>query len=163
MEPELGPLEYVRGSHRWAEGRVGSANQFFDARDRFALLYDAARREGILDPASELDVVRVAVRTGGCGIHNGRLWHGSDRNASATKPRRGLGVHFVPADAEFRDPEGKTLAHSIHRDAAGGATSAALPQALFPVTYRTVAGLGAGESGGIAGVAEARDQDGTDL
>ena len=38
-------LEYVEGSHAWGDGRVGSAEQFFDSRDPTALLYDAARRE----------------------------------------------------------------------------------------------------------------------
>lgn len=136
MEAELGPLEYVRGSHRWAEGRVGSANQFFDARDRFALLHDAARRQGIADPASSLDVVPVSVRAGGCGIHNGRLWHGSGRNASPKRPRRGLGIHFVPADARFREAEGRTLAHGIaaaHAKARrGSAADDAVPSDASP-------------------------------
>ena len=74
MDDDVGPLQYVPGSHRWEDGRVGSAQQFFD-KDRFALLHSAARREG-LDPSAELGLVTVGVRMGGCGIHNGRLWHG---------------------------------------------------------------------------------------
>ena len=46
MHPELGPLEYVRGSHRWGDGRSGSAAQFFDT-DARALLRSAAQREGL--------------------------------------------------------------------------------------------------------------------
>ena len=111
MEPELGPLQYVHGSHEWGDARVGSAQQFFDHRDRFALLHDAARRAGISDPASQLSITTLAVRAGGCGIHNGRLWHGSGANASASKPRRGLGIHFVPAEARLRTALGRTLAH----------------------------------------------------
>jgi len=146
MEPILGPLEYVRGSHHWEDGRVGSANQFFDARDRFALLYDAARREGVADPRAELQVSQVCVRAGGCGIHNGRLWHGSDRNASPTKPRRGVGIHFVPADAVLREAEGRTLAHRLNRACLDEAGSHVAPSpnelhpALFPVTYRPTSG-----------------------
>ena len=34
LEPALGPLEYVRGSHKWGEGRTGSANQFYDTKVR---------------------------------------------------------------------------------------------------------------------------------
>lgn len=133
MEDDLGPLEYVRGSHRWGEGRVGSANQFFDAADRFALLHDAARREGLNDPATQLHIERLAVRAGGVGIHNGRLWHGSGPNSSATKPRRGLGIHFVPADARLRDPDaGTTLAHRFR--AADGSDT--LPHESFPVTWQ---------------------------
>lgn len=133
MDEELGPLEYVRASHDWGDGRVGSAEQFFDTRDRFALLHDAARREGINEPQSELAIQRLAVRAGGAGIHNGRLWHGSGKNASANRPRRGLGIHFVPADARFRDAEGgyATQAHRF-RDPAGGNR---LPPECFPVTW----------------------------
>lgn len=133
MEPELGPLQYVRGSHEWADGRVGSANQFFDTRDRFALLHDAARREGIDDPAASLEIITLAVRKGGCGIHNGRLWHGSGANASATKPRRGLGIHFVPADARFAHAAGSTLAHHLRPPAEAAATE--MSEALFPITW----------------------------
>ena len=131
MDPELGPLEYVPSSHRWGDGRVGSAEQFFDCRDRFALMHDAARREGIAEPQSALRIERVEVRAGGCGIHNGRLWHGSGRNESATRPRRGLGIHFVPADARFRDADAAVTQAHAFRDPTGDA----LPEAHFPVTW----------------------------
>jgi hypothetical protein len=133
MDDELGPLEYIRGSHEWGDGRVGSADQFFDGRDRFALLHDAARREGIASPETSLHIHRLGVCAGGAGIHNGRLWHGSGPNKSTTRPRRGLGVHFVPASARFRDAERgyQTLAHRF-RDPAGGD---ALPAESFPVTW----------------------------
>ena len=126
-------LEYVEGSHAWGDGRVGSAEQFFDSRDPTALLYDAARREGIAAPEASLVVERLDVPAGGAGIHNGRLWHGSGRNRSRTQPRRGLGIHFVPADARFRDAENgyETLAHRF-RDPSGGN---ALPDHAFPVTW----------------------------
>ena len=132
MEPALGPLQYIHDSHRWSDGRVGSAQLFFDARDRFALLHDAARREGIEEPASALRITTLGVQAGGCGIHNGRLWHGSGANQTS-KPRRGLGIHFVPADAQLRQPTGSTLAHSLRP--AEDAESTALSAALFPITW----------------------------
>jgi ectoine hydroxylase-related dioxygenase (phytanoyl-CoA dioxygenase family) len=52
--------------------------------------------------------VRVEVPVGGGSIHNGRLWHGSGPNRSATLPRRGLGIHYIPAEATFDLPEGLT-------------------------------------------------------
>jgi phytanoyl-CoA hydroxylase len=141
MDDEIGPLEYVPTSHRWGDGRVGSAEQFFDARDRFALLYDAARREGIADPQSSLRIERLAVRSGGAGIHDGRLWHGSGKNKSDSRPRRGLGIHFVPADARFRDAAGgyQTQAHRF-RDPDGG--DELLP-AFFPITWHPTCTPGA--------------------
>jgi ectoine hydroxylase-related dioxygenase (phytanoyl-CoA dioxygenase family) len=133
MTEELGPLEYIVGSHAWGDGRVGSAEHFFDSRDPMALLHDAARREGIAEPEASLVVERLDVNAGGGGIHDGRVWHGSGRNRSRTQPRRGLGIHFVPADARFRDAENgyATLAHRF-RDPSGGN---ALSDQAFPVTW----------------------------
>ncbi len=47
MTDDLGPLTYVRGSHLWGDGRVGSSQNFFQDDGGMALLYSAARREGI--------------------------------------------------------------------------------------------------------------------
>ena len=141
MDAEVGPLEYASGSHLWGEGRVGSANQFFDTADRHGLLYNAARREGVTEPEENLRIYQLHVRTGGAGIHNGRLWHGSGPNSSTSRPRRGLGIHFVPGDAQFRDAQaGTTLAHKFC--AADG--SAALPAEMFPITWSPSVELSAG-------------------
>ncbi len=102
MNDELGPLEYAKGSHLWGEGRVGSANQFFD-KDRYRLMHSAAAAEGIAPEQIEMFTVRV--RKGGCGIHNGRTGHGSGSNRSKRLPRRGLGIHFVPSNAVFKEGE----------------------------------------------------------
>ena len=101
MRPELGPLEYVRGSHAWGDGRTGSAAQFFD-NDRIALLRSAAQREGIdICALEELIVSMAHMAAGGASLHDGRTWHGSGPNISAASPRRGVGFHFVPASAMF--------------------------------------------------------------
>jgi phytanoyl-CoA hydroxylase len=131
MIPEVGPLEYVEGSHKWGEGRVGSANQFFD-NDRRRLMYDAAIREGFTNPKVQLNIHQVNVNVGGCGIHNGRTWHGSDRNYSHNKPRRGLGIHFVPANATFKEEGelGKMWSKFKSKN------SNEMPEDEFPVTFR---------------------------
>tara|TARA_B110000208_G_scaffold9178_1_gene11780 strand:- start:2031 stop:3116 length:1086 start_codon:yes stop_codon:yes gene_type:complete len=148
MDRELGPLQYVHGSHRWRDAS-GSAAQFFvrgggGHRDH---LHAAAAKEAPPLSEAELEITTVDVRAGGCGIHNGRTWHGSGRNESQTKPRRGLGIHFVPADAVFRDKSSrKTLAARL---AFGAATeprresavetaveTGAMDEALFPITWR---------------------------
>lgn len=110
MDDEVGPLEYVRGSHLWGDGRYGSCRNFFGKRNNkgssnnnnMDLLYSAARREGIADPETTLDVVSLSgLRTGGMSVHDGRTWHGSGRNSSRTRSRRGYGLHYVPAEARF--------------------------------------------------------------
>lgn len=101
MDNELGPLEYVKGSHKWGDGRVGSASRFFPENNK-RLLYSAARLEGIEFPESELDIVSMAgLKAGGISIHNGKLWHGSGKNTSKDRQRRGLGLHFIPGEAKF--------------------------------------------------------------
>jgi Phytanoyl-CoA dioxygenase (PhyH) len=102
MDTEIGPLEYVRGSHVWGDGRVGSANQFFQPDRGLSLLQSAAAREGIDDDDAVLEIVSMAgLQAGGISIHDGRTWHGSGRNNSCNRPRRGLGIHFVPANVRF--------------------------------------------------------------
>ena len=47
MEEKLGPLTYVKESHKWGDGRVGSSQNFFQDDGGMALLFSAANREGI--------------------------------------------------------------------------------------------------------------------
>jgi hypothetical protein len=99
MDEILGPLEYVRKSHLWGEGRVGSSKQFFQ-HNVMSLLRSAAEREGL--DLDQLDIVSMAgLKAGGLSIHHGKIWHGSSKNNSNSRPRRGLGIHFVPAEVRF--------------------------------------------------------------
>lgn len=99
MHPTLGPLEYVRGSHHWGDGRVGSSSSFFQSENK-KLLYSAAKLEGIDE--KELEIVSLGgLKAGGVSVHHGRTWHGSGKNKSKDLPRRGLGLHFVPAEVRF--------------------------------------------------------------
>ena len=100
MTEELGPLEYVKGSHRWGKGRIGSSNNFFQSKGGKDLLYSAASREGILPEDLEIVSMR-GIEAGGISIHNGLTWHGSGKNSSKDRPRRGLGIHFVPGNVRF--------------------------------------------------------------
>jgi ectoine hydroxylase-related dioxygenase (phytanoyl-CoA dioxygenase family) len=99
MIPELGPLEYVKGSHKWGDGRVGSSSSFFQSDNR-KLLYSAAKLEGI--NVTTLEIASMSgLKAGGISIHHGKCWHGSGKNRSKDCPRRGLGLHFVPAEVKW--------------------------------------------------------------
>ena len=104
---------------------------FFDP-DQRALLRSAAQREGV-DPAAidGLIVSMAHLRAGGASLHDGRTWHGSGPNASASAPRRGLGIHFVPACATFAPGAelGKLWAPLKQPG------TDALPDDLLPVTW----------------------------
>lgn len=138
MDEEIGPLEYVKGSHRWGDGRVGSANQFFQADGGLALLRSAAEREGI--DFSDVDIVTMSgLKAGGISIHDGRTWHGSKKNDSCNRPRRGLGLHFVPAEVRFTEDASKSsLWRPYYNDVSNAKSSseADLPEEDFPVTWR---------------------------
>lgn len=101
MVEELGPLVYVKGSHKWGEGRVGSAGTFFQRDGGVSLLKSAAEREGLNFDQDVEFVSMAALEAGGISIHDGRCWHGSGGNKSERNPRRGLGLHFVPAEVRF--------------------------------------------------------------
>jgi phytanoyl-CoA hydroxylase len=102
MDEELGPLQYVRGSHLWGEGRVGTSKQFYQHTGGMKLMLSAASVEGLT--MEDLEIVSMAgLKAGGITIHNGRTWHGSGKNASESRPRRGVGIHFVPAHVMFND------------------------------------------------------------
>jgi ectoine hydroxylase-related dioxygenase (phytanoyl-CoA dioxygenase family) len=107
MAEELGPLEYVRHSHLWGDGRVGSSSSFFQSDCR-ALLYSAATRQGIKDPENSLEIISLTgLHAGGLSIHHGKTWHGSQKNGSADRPRRGIGLHFVPAEVSFKKEDAR--------------------------------------------------------
>ena len=71
------------------------------------------------------------MRAGGASLHDGRTWHGSGPNDSAAAPRRGLGIHFVPACATFAPGAelGKLWAPLKQPG------TDALPDDLLPVTW----------------------------
>lgn len=131
MDEEVGPLQYVYGSHNWGDFRSGSANQFFSkSHHNKSLLYDAALKASY-NP-DELRLETVGVRAGGAGIHNGRTWHGSGSNDSPTKPRRGIGIHFVPADAIFKENLHGGMWKRLKEEHGGRAE---LPNDDMPVTW----------------------------
>lgn len=60
----------------------------------------------------------------------GRTWHGSGRNNSKLRPRRGLGLHFVPSNVRFtKDAIKSKLWKSYLVDAE-------LSQEDFPITWQ---------------------------
>ncbi len=116
---EIGPLVYVKHSHLWKDGRVGSARNFFQkgrgngsssigdgsgsgvgGGGGMALLYSAAEREGV--KINELEFFStLGLKRGSISVHNGRTWHGSGENKTLNRPRRGMGLHFVPVDVKW--------------------------------------------------------------
>ena len=135
MDEELGPLEYVRGSHRWGGGRCGSANQFFQASGGKTLLHSAAERAGV----TEIDIVSMAgLKAGGMSLHDGLTWHGSGKNLSKIKPRRGLGLHFVPVEAKFTREAIKSRLWRSYVENINEPGIMPIPDEDFPITWQPI-------------------------
>lgn len=132
MDDELGPLEYVVGSHLWGDGRVGSAGQFFQS-DTKSLLRSAAEREGIDSRTLEF-VSMGGLKRGGLSIHHGKIWHGSAKNSSGDRPRRGLGLHFVPANVRFTASASKSRLWRSYVSSVDDPSKAELSEEDFPLS-----------------------------
>lgn len=134
MDDEIGPLQYVKGSHEWGDGRVGSANQFFDVQAT-DLLCSAASRAGVEASTLEFESME-GLLAGGISIHDGRTWHGSGPNQSRSRPRRGLGLHYVPANVRFT---AEAMKSSIWKSYLGDGSidpeNIELPLEDFPITW----------------------------
>lgn len=136
MTPDIGPLQYVKSSHLWGQGRVGSSNQFFEQNGGSTLLRSAARRQGF-DDENDLTICSMAgLSAGGISIHDGRTWHGSSQNKSKDRPRRGLGLHFVPAQVHFTAEAAKSRLWGRYVQDQEDATLVELPEDDFPVTWK---------------------------
>jgi len=148
--PSVGPLQYVQKSHLWNDHHSGGTEGFFQKNNHRWMCIQAYKRHlgsfsfkdacennydfNDTEEFLKSQTISVSVPVGGAGIHDGRLWHGSDRNQTQG-PRRGLGIHFAPAEAAFRDyAGGKTLAHKIANQA-DKLHSPDLARELFPITF----------------------------
>ncbi len=133
MNPELGPIEYVRGSHLWGDGSWESSNEFFDADGGQTLLRIAADRAGV----TEFETTSVApLEAGGISIHDGRTWHGSGKNESKSRPRRGLGLHFVPAQVRFTRDAWKSRLWGPYIENVTDLTQQELPEEDLPLVWQ---------------------------
>ena len=132
-DESIGPLQYVKGSHKWGDGRVGSSSQFFDEQGGMDLLQSAATRAG---ESSWVVESMVGLLAGGISIHDGRTWHGSGPNQSKSRPRRGLGLHFVPANVRVTADASKSrLWKSYLADDSKEPDEIELPEKDFPITW----------------------------
>ena len=43
----------------------------------------------------------AGLKAGGISIHDGRKWHGSGKNQSSTKSRRGIRLHYVSTKVQY--------------------------------------------------------------
>ena len=117
-----GTLEYVRGSHRW--GVFPVIGQFHAPDDYREALRAAAAKVG-----AHVEIVPVEVPAGGCAIHAGGTFHGSDRNRSGS-PRRSLVTHCLSSATRFH-PTNVSYIYSRYRRV-GDDT---MDESFFPILW----------------------------
>jgi ectoine hydroxylase-related dioxygenase (phytanoyl-CoA dioxygenase family) len=117
-----GTIEYARGSHRW--GVFPKIRQFHAPDDYREALKDAAQSVG-----AKVDLVPVEVPAGGCAIHAGGTWHGSDANRTA-RPRRSLVTHCLASEARFHPTQVSYIYSRYHR-----VGDDAMDESFFPVLW----------------------------
>jgi len=117
---------------------TGGARQFFQKKGS-KLLHDAALSEGLSMECLEF-VSTKGLRAGAISIHNGNTWHGSGKNTSS-KPRRGLGLHYVPAQVKFTEEAcfislwRRYLIHDAEDETHKNASDVILNKDDFPVIF----------------------------
>jgi len=117
-----GTIEYARGSHRWGVSpRMGEFHAPADYREALRV---AARSVG-----ATLDLVPIEVPAGGCVIHAGGTWHGSDANRTQ-QPRRSLVTHCLAAEARFHPNEISYIYSRYHR-----VGDDAMDESFFPILW----------------------------
>jgi ectoine hydroxylase-related dioxygenase (phytanoyl-CoA dioxygenase family) len=119
-----GTIEYVRGSHKWP---VSPPIEQFHAPDDYRKeMRDAAAAVGFAAP----ELVPVEVSAGGCALHDGRTWHGSDMNR-ADKPRRSAVTHCMSSEARFHPTQISYVYNRYKR--VGDET---MDESFFPILWR---------------------------
>ncbi|KAM9950641.1 hypothetical protein ACTFIT_011907 [Dictyostelium discoideum] len=113
VSKENGTVEFIEGSHKWNDlppidnnnnnnSESYSNNEFHAPVDYLKGLEGAIKYNGFKS-IDELTIHPVTVKAGGCSIHHGKLWHGSNSNPSSFKERVSVAIHFAPGDSVFSD------------------------------------------------------------
>ncbi|MGH7897962.1 MAG: phytanoyl-CoA dioxygenase family protein [Candidatus Binatia bacterium] len=122
-EADAGPLEFVRGSHRWPKSPPQRTQ--FHAPDDWLAGPRAAAPEG-----EELEVIPVVVKAGGGSFHHGLTWHGSAPNRSGSVARMALVSHLIAVEARFHETN-VDVTYSRYRRRG----DLSLDESFFPVVW----------------------------
>ena len=166
VDPSTGSVEYVPGSHRWQQressvsgSSSGSSSSSGGSSSSSSLDMQTSTfhsgggaggdgyRSAMFEAAEACGIARedvppvqsITVQAGGAVVHHQDVWHGSDRNRTADRPRRALGVHLLRSDVQFRGgdallgdgTEGPTYIYGRYKELG----SADVPEKHFPVTF----------------------------
>ncbi|MFZ5637898.1 MAG: phytanoyl-CoA dioxygenase family protein [Pseudomonadota bacterium] len=95
MAEDNGSLEFVVGSHHWPEPDETAMRAAFARHQGIAAVEAVGRMV-----ARDVRCHQVRCPAGACTFFDGRVWHGSQANATAHL-RRAYGVHWIRGDAQL--------------------------------------------------------------
>lgn len=118
-----GPLEFVRGSHRWPRSPP-ERSDFHAPEDWLAPARNATPAD------ARFEVVPVVVKAGGGSFHHGLTWHGSSPNTSASVARMALVTHMLPVEVRFHETNVDLIYSRYKRSG-----DLSLDESFFPVLW----------------------------
>ncbi len=129
MDPidELSSLEYVRGSHQWAEF---NPQHFVDHSP-----YEGTGLPALPDidaNRATYDITRFAMQPGDCLIFQAMIVHGAPGNSSMTHRRRGYSTRWLGDDARYCERSGEVAIPSFATEFNDGDEYSG---ELFPTVY----------------------------
>jgi ectoine hydroxylase-related dioxygenase (phytanoyl-CoA dioxygenase family) len=101
VRAESGAVQYVKGSHLWAEKYKPAS---FSGGDQYT--EDLPPVPDIDGERDRYDIVAYDLEPGDCTVHHGYLVHGSPGNSSSTLRRRAYVSRWAGDDAVFHPREG---------------------------------------------------------
>jgi len=115
VDPENGGLEYAVGSHK-----VGVSAPF-DLHSGANL----GNGQVCLTPADfaddQFDTYAVSLRIGGVAVHDGRTWHRSFPNTSATRQRRAISLRYLVGPTRYSPRQGTAASMNAQANVPAGA------------------------------------------
>jgi len=121
---DAGTIEYAPGSHKWPVMPLSDA--IHAPSDYRAKMKAAAAAAGLASP----EPVFIEVPAGSCVFHCGEVWHGSAANITGDRMRRAIGIHMLPADAQFSTRPGGYIYRRYQRTG-----DPSLDESFFPVLW----------------------------
>jgi len=134
-DAETGVVAYAPGSHAWPSAADKEKASVTDAAfhgEGDAGLREPARRAAAAAGVAPPQFEELTVPAGGAVFHHQDVWHGSGPNVSPERPRRALGLHYVRADAGFREAPPPDYIYGRYVLGEGDTT---VHETFFPIVY----------------------------
>ena len=132
---------FSQGSHLWdaKSTTTGVNKQFFNKDGGIDLLKSIALEQPSITNLDDVQIIPMDTLKAGCfTLHDGLTYHGSSANKSKNT-RIGIGLHFIPKSARFRNDAVKSkLWNGMYRTLQEEEEKEVLFDEYFPTVYQTL-------------------------